>query len=407
MWAKDNNFETTLTTAVWHVHILVTTECGSFMFRRRRSRRETRRRKPSEDTLTATASTVAEEGTARQKSARARRRRSRKTTLDSTEEKSKRKTRSAETTIDVTQQERRKKAQAVHPEVEKAVSNFIKYTTETAGIDGLRKECRAVLDFKPQPGTYEKFKACPQLNRYPAVPCLDATRVVLQPSEDSTNDYIHANKVKLEKAEREFILTQGPKSNTIEDFWKMIFQAIMLCNFYEEGTQSCEEFWPTDSGAYKYYGKMFVNNKRIDHMDQYDVYTLEVLPDGCSNSILTRLAHCTTWPEKAVPTSGRMVLRLIRWTQQLEPGSVTLLCSAGVGRTGTFVAIDAVCTRLFKGYEGKVKDIVMDIRRQRALSIHNELQYFFVYSTVLDYIRAKLPKYHSKVSKFYAELSKV
>ncbi|KAK6011760.1 Protein-tyrosine phosphatase [Ostertagia ostertagi] len=142
---------------------------------------------------------------------------------------------------------------------------------------------------------------------------------------------------------------------------------IMLCNFYEEGEQSCEEFWPTDAGGYKYYGKMFVNNKRIDHQDQYDVYTLEVLPDGCSNSILTRLAHCTTWPEK--------------------PGPVTLLCSAGVGRTGTFVAIDAVCTRLFKGYEGNVKDIVLELRRQRAYCIHNELQYFFVYSTVLDYIR--------------------
>ncbi|KIH64528.1 Protein-tyrosine phosphatase [Ancylostoma duodenale] len=197
---------------------------------------------------------------------------------------------------------------------------------QPTGIEGLRKECRVVLDYRPKPGTYKKFIACPQFNRYPS--------------------------------DREFILTQGPKSNTIEDFWKMIFQeqcagVVMLCNFYEDGTQSCEEFWPTDSGSYKYYGKMFVNNKRIDHLDQYDVYTLEVLPDGCSNSILTRLAHCTTWPEK--------------------PGSVAVMCSAGVGRTGTFVAIDAVCTRLFKGFEGK----------------------------------AKMPKYHSKVSRFYAELSKV
>ncbi|KAE9416449.1 hypothetical protein Angca_003583, partial [Angiostrongylus cantonensis] len=67
--------------------------------------------------------------------------------------------------------------------------------------------------------------------------------------------------------DREFILTQGPKSNTVEDFWRMVFQqqcsgVIMLCNFYEEGIQSCEEFWPTDAGGYKYYGKMFVNNKR-------------------------------------------------------------------------------------------------------------------------------------------------
>ncbi|EPB68622.1 Protein-tyrosine phosphatase [Ancylostoma ceylanicum] len=201
------------------------------------------------------------------------------------------------------------------------------------GIEGLRKECRVVLDYRPQPGTYKRFNACSQFNRYPEVPCLDATRVVLQRSEASDNDYIHANRVKLEK--------------------EQCAGVVMLCNFYEDGTQSCEEFWPTDSGSYKYYGKMFVNNKRIDHLDQYDVYTLEVLPDGCSNSILTRLAHCTTWPEK--------------------PGSVAVMCSAGVGRTGTFVAIDAVCTRLFKGFDGK----------------------------------AKMPKYHSKVSRFYAELSKV
>ncbi|KHJ79564.1 Protein-tyrosine phosphatase [Oesophagostomum dentatum] len=314
----------------------------------------------------------------------------------------------------VTQHEKRKarKSANLAPEIEKAVSSFVKYATETAGFEGLRKECSIVLDLKPEPGTYERFKACSDLNRYPEIPCLDATRVVLQNTDGNNNDYIHANKVKLDKLDREYILTQGPKSNTIEDYWRMIFQEqcvgiVMLCNYTEEGNQNCEEFFPTESTAYKYYGKMFVNNKRIDHLDQYNVYTLEVLPEGCSNSIITRLAHCTTWPEKAVPSSGRMVLRLIRWMEQLEPGCIAVMCSAGVGRTGTFLAIEAMCTRLFKGCESKVKDIVLDIRKQRALCIHNELQYFFVYSTVLDYIRAKMPKYHSKVAKFYADLNKL
>uniref|UniRef100_A0A0K0D3V6 Protein-tyrosine phosphatase n=1 Tax=Angiostrongylus cantonensis TaxID=6313 RepID=A0A0K0D3V6_ANGCA len=210
----------------------------------------------------------------------------------------------AETIEASTQQEKRRRDTKVKrqtpnvmPEVEKVVEEFVKYTTETAGVDGLRKECRIVLDFKPEPGTYSKFEASPHLNRYPEIPCLDETRVVLQPSEGCDNDYIHANKVKMDKLDREFILTQGPKSNTVEDFWRMVFQ--------------------------------------IDHLDQYDVYTLEVLPDGCSNSMLTKLAHCTTWPGK--------------------PGPVTLLCSAGIGRTGTLVAIDAVCNRLFKGFEGKVR----------------------------------------------------
>uniref|UniRef100_A0A1I7WZN0 Tyrosine-protein phosphatase domain-containing protein n=1 Tax=Heterorhabditis bacteriophora TaxID=37862 RepID=A0A1I7WZN0_HETBA len=151
---------------------------------------------------------------------------------------------------------------------------------------------------------------------------------------------------------------------------------IMLCNFYEDGLQKCDEFWPLDNSAFKYYGKMFINNKKVEHQDQYNIYTLEVLPDGCSNSLITRLAHCTVWPDKGVPPSGRMVLRLLKWMQTLEVGGlffsvlpiivfqkpgiafqtgpVTVLCSAGVGRSGTLIAIESVCTKLFKGQEAKV-----------------------------------------------------
>ncbi|KAE9411686.1 hypothetical protein Angca_003841, partial [Angiostrongylus cantonensis] len=63
------------------------------------------------------------------------------------------------------------------------------------------------------------------------------------------------------QAERVYILTQGPKHNSIEEFWRMIFQeqcagVVMLCNYYEDGVQKCDEFFPTENGGYKYYGKM-------------------------------------------------------------------------------------------------------------------------------------------------------
>ncbi|KAL6733555.1 hypothetical protein Aduo_004195 [Ancylostoma duodenale] len=326
---------------------------------------------------------------------------------------------------DTTQTERKKKAagpgsakvpgkasrlSGVNPEVEKAVEKFVKHATES-GIDALRDESRAVLEFLPAPDACKKFASNPDRNRFPEIQCLDETCIALEQTEPTTNTYIHANRVKLEKADRPYILTQGPKENTIEDFWRMIFQeqcagVVMLCNYYEDGVQKCDEYFPTENGGYKYYGKMFVNNKKVDHLDQHDIYTLEILPDGCSNSILTRLAHCTTWPDKAVPSSGRMVLRLLKWMQALEAmAPVAVVSGAGVGRAGTYIAIDQVCTRLFKGIEVSVKEITLEIRKQRAHAISNELQYFFVYSTVLDYIRAKIPKYHNVVSKFYNELS--
>ncbi|CAJ0608081.1 unnamed protein product [Cylicocyclus nassatus] len=299
---------------------------------------------------------------------------------------------------------------ALNPEVEKAVDKFVKHATES-GIEALREESRIVLEFRPPAGSCTKFSSMPERNRFPEIQCLDETRIVLEETEPSTNTYIHANRVKLEKSDRTYILTQGPKENTIEDFWRMIFQeqcagVVMLCNYYEDGMQKCDEFFPTENGGYKYYGKMFVNNKKVDHLDQHDIYTLEILPDGCSNSILTRLAHCTTWPDKAVPASGRMVLRLLKWMQALEAmAPVAVVSGAGVGRAGTFLAIDQVCCRLFKGFDVSVKDVALEIRKQRAYAISNELQYFFVYSTVLDYIRAKIPRYHNVVSKFYNELS--
>ncbi|XGW13204.1 hypothetical protein V3C99_013658, partial [Haemonchus contortus] len=305
---------------------------------------------------------------------------------------------------------RASKVPVLSPEVERVVEKFVKHATES-GIEALRGESREILELRPPPDSYRTFCTMPDRNRFPEIQCIDETRIILEQSEPNMNTYIHASRVKLDRAERVYILTQGPKENSIEDFWRMIFQeqcagVVMLCNYFEDGMQKCEEYFPTDGGGYKYYGKMFVNNKKVDHLDQHDIYTLEVLPDGCSNSILTRLAHCTTWPDKAVPSSGRMVLRLLKWMQTLDANaSVAIVSGAGVGRAGTYIAIDQMCNRLFKGHEASVKEVAMDIRKQRAHAISNELQYFFIYSTVLDYIRAKIPKYHNVVSKFYSELS--
>nr|CDJ82691.1 Protein-tyrosine phosphatase domain containing protein [Haemonchus contortus] len=298
---------------------------------------------------------------------------------------------------------RASKVPVLSPEVERVVEKFVKHATES-GIEALRGESREILELRPPPDSYRTFCTMPDRNRFPEIQCIDETRIILEQSEPNMNTYIHASRVKLDRAERVYILTQGPKENSIEDFWRMIFQeqcagVVMLCNYFEDGMQKCEEYFPTDGGGYKYYGKMFVNNKKVDHLDQHDIYTLEVLPDGCSNSILTRLAHCTTWPDKAVPSSGRMVLRLLKWMQTLDANaSVAIVSGAGVGRAGTYIAIDQMCNRLFKGHEASVKEVAMDIRKQRAHAISNELQYFFIYSTVLDYIRVNIFSYENMLN---------
>uniref|UniRef100_A0A1I7WZH7 Tyrosine-protein phosphatase domain-containing protein n=1 Tax=Heterorhabditis bacteriophora TaxID=37862 RepID=A0A1I7WZH7_HETBA len=108
-------------------------------------------------------------------------------------------------------------------EVEANVEAFIKHAIEN-GMNGLREECRAVMGFLPMQDTYKKSVENADKNRFLDVPCIDETRVILEQTSVTDSDYIHANRVKIDGVDRNFIMTQGPKENTIEDFWKMIFQ---------------------------------------------------------------------------------------------------------------------------------------------------------------------------------------
>ncbi|MCP9259934.1 Protein-tyrosine phosphatase [Dirofilaria immitis] len=84
-------------------------------------------------------------------------------------------------------------------------------------------------------------------NRYSDIYCLDSSRVILH---RRSGDYIHANYVRHKILHNDFILTQGPLPNTVDDFWEMIWQErsgliFMLCKYIEEHRVKCVEYLPT------------------------------------------------------------------------------------------------------------------------------------------------------------------
>ncbi|MCP9264947.1 Receptor-type tyrosine-protein phosphatase T [Dirofilaria immitis] len=275
------------------------------------------------------------------------------------------------------------------------------------GVAGLRREFEELKMFVPPNNAHEACAANLTRNRYRDVPCLDVTRVILTLNVPPETDYIHANWMKMEGCPHQYIATQGPLESTASDFWRMVHQEqittiIMLCKTFEDGKPKCFQYWPAENGENKTYGCMFVMNKRSEHEDKFETYLLEVLPEGCSNSTIVKLIHMTDWPDRGVPQSGMTVLRLIR----MMPNNATSIihCSAGIGRTGTVIAIDTLLSRLWKNQPLNVPQVVKEMRSQRASSVQNEAQYVFIYSTVLDYIKAKLPlKYREFVVSFHAE----
>ncbi|KAI6221359.1 Protein-tyrosine phosphatase [Aphelenchoides fujianensis] len=296
---------------------------------------------------------------------------------------------------------------ALSAEVEAAVADFVA-NVQRAGVDGLRKEFVDLKQYVAPDFRYEAFTANPQRNRYKDVVCLDASRVVLTLNVPPESDYVHANYVKLEGVERTFVAAQGPIEKTIPDFWRMAHQleagsVIMLCKTMEDGKPKCVQYFPLEAGAHKH--SMFVTTKRVDQEDKFVTYTLEVLPEGCSNATFLKLIHVTDWPDRGVPSSGMSVLRLIR---SIPTGACIVHCSAGVGRTGTVLAIEAAMQRLFKmGANVNIREIVKEIRNQRASAVQTEAQFVFIHGAILDYIRAKMPaKYREMVQQFHEDVKK-
>ncbi|RCN45552.1 Protein-tyrosine phosphatase [Ancylostoma caninum] len=138
------------------------------------------------------------------------------------------------------------------PEFRKVFREFCLHVNKI-GVQGLIRGFITMRSQTQPIGNKPKvaFDANPQKNRYKDVFSTDETRVVLSwpPGE---NDYIHANWVCGSDVPKKFICTQAPTRNTVEDFWRMIWQErcksiVMLCNIMECGRKKCEQYWPETS----------------------------------------------------------------------------------------------------------------------------------------------------------------
>lgn len=284
-----------------------------------------------------------------------------------------------------------------------AIDDFVEKSC-AAGVEGIKHEFEAMKAYIAPSFEHNHFSANGEKNRFKDVVCLDATRVILTLNVPPEHDYVHANWIKLSGVGHIFIAAQGPMESTISDFWRMIYQEeaktiLMLTKTVEEGKTRCAQYWPPESGAYKTYGSMFVNNRRVEKEDKFIISTIEVLPEGCSNSVILKLVQMTDWPDRGVPESGMSVLRMLKL---IQPGGPCVVhCSAGIGRTGVVIFVEACIQRLCKGYRLNMPEMLKELRNQRASCIQTEGQYVFVHLTVLYYISAKLPKHREAVAKFH------
>ncbi|XP_034502502.1 receptor-type tyrosine-protein phosphatase eta isoform X1 [Ailuropoda melanoleuca] len=243
-------------------------------------------------------------------------------------------------------------------------------------------------------------------NRYNNVLPYDISRVKLSVQTHSTDDYINANYMPGYHSKKDFIATQGPLPNTLKDFWRMVWEKnvyaiVMLTKCVEQGRTKCEEYWPSKQS--QDYGDITVAMTSEVVLPEWTIRDFTVKNMQTSESHPLRQFHFTSWPDHGVPDTTDLLINfryLVRdYMKQSPPESPVLVhCSAGVGRTGTFIAIDRLIYQIENENMVDVYGIVYDLRMHRPLMVQTEDQYVFLNQCVLDIIRSQKD---SKVDLIY------
>ncbi|KAG2498937.1 hypothetical protein HYH03_003127 [Edaphochlamys debaryana] len=242
-------------------------------------------------------------------------------------------------------------------------------------------------------------------NRYVNVLPFDYNRVKI--SGDDGQDYINASLVQSAPEECPgwcYIAAQGPLASTVDDFWKMVFEnncsiLIMLTRTVENNHIKCADYFNQRPGETAKFGCYRVTTTDVE----------EVSPDITKRTLQLKLYttqevhevthyHYHRWPDFGVPEATEPIRRLVRilWQSRSNQQRTVVHCSAGIGRTGTLMAIDVILRRLWAMAEQSTPPtpeevkaavdlpaVVHSLRRQRKGMVQTLEQYFFCYEALI------------------------
>ncbi|XP_076018766.1 receptor-type tyrosine-protein phosphatase beta isoform X2 [Genypterus blacodes] len=237
-------------------------------------------------------------------------------------------------------------------------------------------------------------------NRYNNILPYDSTRVKLSyVDDDPSSDYINASYIPGNNFRREYVATQGPLPGTKDDFWKMVWEqnvhnVVMVTQCVEKGRVKCDHYWPFDQDPL-YYGDLIVQMISESVLPEWTIREFKICSEEqLSYTRLVRQFHYTVWPDHGVPETTQSLIQFVRTVRDYinrTPGSgpTAAHCSAGVGRTGTFITLDRVLQQLDTKDTVDIYGAVFDLRLHRSHMVQTECQYAYLHQCVRDVLRAR------------------
>ncbi|XP_046573678.1 tyrosine-protein phosphatase 10D-like [Haliotis rubra] len=239
-------------------------------------------------------------------------------------------------------------------------------------------------------------------NRYVNILPFDYTRVKLRSLSDDDEDdadYINANYIPGKNSPREYIATQGPMTGTVADFWRMVWEQdvnviIMLSDLLEKGKPKVDMYWPKTINEPVQHGEIIVEMINYSPLNKYIIKIFQIRKGDESRKV--RHYFLPGWQDFGANLTPDNVISFVRDVRMTvtptDTGPICVHCSAGVGRTGTYISLDVFKQAIDEENFDKeldVFDFVMKMRENRSYMVQTEKQYIFIHDTIKEMIIKK------------------